>query len=93
MGIRVKVDSPADFVKPPTDVDVGTAVPLPGRFVQDWLRGQSGETRLMERDGELHVFTGRFTVVQAESATVSVTAADATALTSSTDADEEQRHD
>jgi hypothetical protein len=45
------------------DVDVGTAKPLPARFVWDWLRGQSGETRLMVRDDELHVFTARFEAV------------------------------
>jgi transcriptional regulator with XRE-family HTH domain len=56
----IKIDKPAEAVA----VDVGTAKPLPARFVDDWLRGQSGDTKLVvHRDGELHVLTGRFLLV------------------------------
>jgi transcriptional regulator with XRE-family HTH domain len=62
---RLKRELSIIDVERPTngDVDVGTAKPLPARFVWDWLRGQSGETRLMVRDDELHVFTARFEAV------------------------------
>jgi transcriptional regulator with XRE-family HTH domain len=60
--IRGKTDPPPP---PDTNVDVGTAEPLPGRFVADWLRGQSGDTQLVETsNGELYV--GRVVVIQDE---------------------------